>query len=99
MIDRETALHLVENIVGKMPYKSSHDPEDRLIVVNSSTLEFENGYVFFWTSKKYFETREFKYALAGNSPYIVDKRDGTLHMTGTAHRIEYYIDQFNQSRP
>ncbi len=35
--------------------------------------------------------------LAGNAPYIVNKHSGQLQVTGTAHDIEYYIDEYEQS--
>jgi len=30
----------------------------------------------------------------GNSPIIISKFDGSLHVTGTAQPIEYYIENF-----
>jgi Immunity protein 35 len=94
MTDRATALRLAEEYVGRIPYKSEHDPSDILIVVDESTIEFEYGFVFFYTSKRYLETRDFKFALAGNAPIIAAKQDGKISETGTAYAIEHYIEEF-----
>ncbi len=40
--------------------------------------------------RKYIETQDVKYMLAGNAPYIVSKADGTIKETGTAYNIEHY---------
>jgi hypothetical protein len=49
-------------------------------------------------SKLFRDTGDFKHAIAGNAPVIVDRRDGSLHPTGTAHPIEHYVEQFRRRR-
>ena len=44
-------------------------------------------------SKKFLETEELIYAAIGNSPIIFDNRDDSIHITGTAHDITFYIEQ------
>jgi hypothetical protein len=39
-----------------------------------------------------------QWALGGNAPLIFDRRTGELHVTGTAHPIEHYIDEFRKRR-
>ncbi len=46
---------------------------NELVIVDSSTLTEDFGWVFFYTSKKFLETSEIKYAIGGNAPIIVDK--------------------------
>jgi hypothetical protein len=55
-----------------------------LIIVEPETEEHDFGWVFYWTSREYIETGEVRYALGGNAPLIVDRRDGGIHPTGTA---------------
>ena len=52
------------------------------------------GWVFYYQSKKWMKTRNPLDVLAGNAPVIYDRTHGTLHITGTAEPIEYYIDRF-----
>ena len=65
-----------------------------LCLFEQETLEVEFGWVFFYTSKLYRDTGDFKHAIAGNGPVIIDRATGSLHMTGTAHPVEHYIEEF-----
>jgi len=69
----------------------------KLVIVQDLTIEKDFGWVFFYSSSKYLETRDPKYELGGNAPIIVDKRTGELHITGTAENIEYYIDRYEKT--
>src|SRR5262245_24620835 len=51
-------------------------------------LEHDFGWVFFWGSN------DPSVLLAGNAPFIVDRKDGSLHLTGTAFPVERYIESY-----
>jgi hypothetical protein len=70
-----------------------------VVILDEDTIETEFGWVFFWNSKLYQETGEFKHALAGNAPIIVDRQDGSLHETSTAYAIEEIIESYGRSHP
>jgi hypothetical protein len=72
-------------------------PPTELAILDEHTMETEFGWVFFWNSKQYQETGEFQYALAGNAPLIVDRRDGSVHETSTAEPIEEVIERYRKS--
>lgn len=65
-----------------------------LALLLEDTIEFELGWVFFYQSKEYIQTGDFLDAIAGNAPIIVNKYDGSLHVTGTAHTVEWYIAKY-----
>jgi len=68
-------------------------------LANSETLEKDFGWVFFYNSKDYIETGNFRSMLAGNAPFIVDRNSGEVHVTGTAKPVEDYITDYeNQCR-
>lgn len=69
-----------------------------LIIVESGTEEHDFGWVFYWTSREYFETGDIRYALGGNAPLIVDREDGSLHVTGTARQTSEYVDEYRKKR-
>jgi hypothetical protein len=71
---------------------SSTDPA----IVDEQTLETDFGWVFFWNSRQFRETGEFQYALAGNAPLIVDRRDGSVRETSTAEPIEEIIEKYRR---
>jgi immunity protein 35 of polymorphic toxin system len=95
MIDRTEATRLALTwLKGKGHETDAID----LCLLEEQTLETEFGWVFFYTSKLFHETGDFKYAVAGNAPMIVDRTLGSLHLTGTARSIEYYIEEFRRQR-
>ena len=69
-----------------------------LAVVESETEEHDFGWVFYWTSREYLETGEIRYALGGNAPLIVDRNNGSIHVTGTARLTSEYVDEYRKKR-
>lgn len=75
-------------------------PENRdrlphqLVVVD--VQEYEFGWVYFFNSKGYAETRDFNLSLVGNPPVIVGRVDGKLYGTGTANPTEHYVGEFRR---
>jgi len=67
-----------------------------LLLLEDLTQEEEFGWVFFYDSKAYVEDGESSLALAGNAPFIIDRRTGALHETGTALPTERYLSSFRR---
>lgn len=67
---------------------------DELMIVDDETLERDWGWVFFCVSRLWYETGEVRYATDSAPPLIVSREDGSVHRTGTAHEIDYYITRF-----
>ena len=67
-----------------------------LAIVEDATIEKDFGWVFFYNSKKYLETKNFSDVIVGNGPILVSKKDGKLYETGTAYPIEHYIENFEK---
>ena len=70
---------------------------DEIIILDDATIEKSWGWVFFQTSKKWHETNDIEYAIAGNAPIIVEKDTGKLFFTGTAYPMEHYIQNYEKS--
>jgi hypothetical protein len=68
-----------------------------LILLDDETIEFGSGWVFFYDSRRYVEGGSISDALGGNAPLIVSKRDGAVHVTGTANPVEHYIREFERA--
>lgn len=67
---------------------------DELVIADESTIERSWGWVFFYSSKLWLQTREARFALAGNAPLIVARETGRVTETGTALPISAYIEQY-----
>ena len=60
------------------------------MLFEDATVERDFGWVFFCGNPH-------DELLAGNAPFIVDSRDGSVHVTGTAHPIEGYLEALSTS--
>ena len=88
MLTKNDAYSLVEAEFTQ--YESDGDP----VILKAETLEYSWGWVVFYQSKKYIETNDIRYALAGNAPYIVNRQTGEIELTGTALPVEEYIREY-----
>ncbi len=61
-------------------------PEDEVVINQEQTREYDFGWVFMYNSRRYLEQGERKRAMVGNVPFIVDRRDGSIHLTRTNWR-------------
>jgi hypothetical protein len=69
-------------------------PEE-IVIVDEHTIVRPWGWVFFYTSRGWLDGDD-RYALGGNAPIIVDRTDGSLHVTGAAEPIEHYIQNYEK---
>lgn len=70
--------------------------EDRHLkkLVVARVEEHDFGWLYFYDSSAHIETGAASETLTGNAPLIVDKSDGKLYITGTAHPIEHYLQEY-----
>lgn len=68
-----------------------------LVIIEESIIIKSYGSIFFYTNKKYYETQEIKYAIAGNAPFLVEKKTGNIITFGTAYDEEFYIREYEKS--
>ena len=66
-----------------------------LFLQTDRTITKKYGWIFFYNSKRYLETLHFRDMVTGNVPFLVDIH-GNVHITGTAHPLEYYLEQFDK---
>jgi Immunity protein 35 len=93
MIDRNAATAIARAHLAKI---SGGSPNRALL--EEQTLERPCGWIFFCTSRRFLETGDYRDALAGNAPFIVDRDDGSVHTTGTGRPIEHYVAEYEQRR-
>jgi hypothetical protein len=92
VITRERAAELVsKQVCGPKEWLPA---DDEIVLVHSATIERPWGWVFFYTSRKWSETQDIQYALAGNAAIIVERNSAKLIETGTAHSAEHYIERY-----
>lgn len=87
----------VEARIKAEAHLASKQSRLELLIVDSE--EFPVGWVFYYDSKKHQETGATRDAIAGNAPILVDRRDGSVHFTGTGRPIEEYIERYERRDP
>ncbi len=91
MLTKPEALELVSKKLLQM--STSDDP---FVVVDTDTIERPFGWVFFYNSKKFLETGEFTFRLAGNGPVIVDKHGGTVEFFGVSRPPLEIVEEYER---
>ena len=56
------------------------------------------GWVFYYDLKDY-DPNDLTTHLVGSAPIIINRADGELRVTGTAHPTEHYIKEYEASLP
>lgn len=93
MITREEARRIAQEHIGSWRVATKGDS---WITLDEWTIEKDWGWVFFYTSRLWHETGDIRYALAGNSPFIVERDSGRLLVLGTAFGVEHYLDLYEK---
>lgn len=85
-----------KEIIEKLTSHLNNDSgiDDIIEIIDRETIEKDYYWVFFYNTKKFLETNNLSYALAGNAPIIVNKATGAFYETGTAQPIEFYMREY-----
>ena len=71
---------------------------DEHIIIESSTIEKEYGWVFFYNSRKFFETGDINHTLAGNCPILIEKKTGDVYLLPTYLSVENGLAEYEKRR-
>ena len=97
MIDKNKARELAQAYIDKLnagPFWFDEPVE--CVLIDEATMEEDFGWVFFYDTKRYLETHNRRDGLIGNAPFIINRYDGSLHVTGTAYETEHYINDYRK---
>lgn len=97
--DQVVAKFLDEHEVASFDFESPlplHDDPHAQTLVIARVEERDFGWIYFYDSSLHVKTGNPAHALVGNAPLIVDRVDGKLYVTGTAHPIEHYLEEYRR---
>lgn len=77
-LDRAQATEIARRTIAAAP----DGPE--LALMEEKTVEREFGWVFFYTTKRYLETKDPNHLKPGNAPLVVERADGRTEYLGTS---------------
>lgn len=84
-MDLQTATRIAEEYVARLA-----GDELQLVLYPSQTIERDFGWVFFYGLS------DSSITVAGNAPIIVDRKEGAIHLTGTAFPLERYLESYDR---
>ncbi|QPJ63224.1 MAG: hypothetical protein G3M70_15620 [Candidatus Nitronauta litoralis] len=93
MIDKESAYRVANEYLSER--YESHMP---VTILSEYTIEKNYGWLFFYNTKKYLETKIFRDGLAGNGPLLVEKSNGKVTALGSYTSPEEIIKDFERER-
>lgn len=90
MLTEQEILTIAEAYVASIEEKMGEE----LIIGHEFTIRKPYGNIFFYNSKKFIDTENDKYAIAGNSPFLVENKQAVVYVFGTSQDIDYYIKEY-----
>jgi hypothetical protein len=94
MISREEAELLANQYIDSL----GADVPGGVVLLLESTLERPYGWVFFFNSKRFLDTRDPLDGLGGNSPFLVEALNGTITLLGTATPVAESLRRLEAER-
>lgn len=94
MISETEARQKITMLLGEW----GRNVEGGLVLVEEVTLTKPYGWIFFYNSRRYMDTRDIFHAIAGNGPVVILADTGEVVTLGTALRSEEEIALFERDR-
>ncbi|TDP60090.1 YrhB domain-containing protein [Flavobacterium dankookense] len=88
----------ITEVANKFIREIEEEAKMELLILQKHIIKKPYGIIYFYTSKKYYETKDDKYAVAGNAPFLVEKETGNIVEFGTGASEEYYILEYEAGR-
>jgi len=93
MITLEEAIKIVSTAIKANEFSLN---TEEIIIDDSLTIEKPYCWIFTYTSKLWQETGDYKHALAGNAPIIIDKRTGNRTSYSTKYDMETIVNKYEE---
>ena len=90
-INKERALEIARKSIANLK------PGTELVILEDKTVEKDFGWVFFYTTKKYLESRNPGDLLPGNAPLVVERADGSTHFLSTSLPPNRAIEEYESA--
>lgn len=87
VIEREAAVQAVEEQLERDYQKWRTAGVDAMRMAVVDVEEHEMVWIVSWQAEEFVRTRNSKFMLAGNGPYLVDRVDGGLHQIGVVSAV------------
>jgi hypothetical protein len=95
MLTEQEAIEIAKDFVIERSQKSGYD----LVILDDYTTKKPYGIIFRYNTKKYSETRnDDDNTLLGNTPFLVEYKNGNIVVFGSSRELDYYIQEYEAGR-
>lgn len=95
MVTRAEALAIAQAELATWKFNREGDA---LILIEGKTIEKPYAWVVFWTSKRWYETGELRYAIVGAGPFIISKQTGSVTQYSSAYGEESALEMYEEEQ-
>ena len=95
MLTEQELIQIAKNYVVEKSQKSGYD----LVILEDRTMKKPYGMIFRYNTKKYNETRNNEdNTLLGNTPFLVENKNGNIVVFGSSRSLDYYLQEYEAGR-
>ncbi len=87
-----------EKLLGDLNSTSVGAAQGGVVILDEETIEKPYGWVLFYNSRRFVETKDLMYSLIGSGPVIVLAATGELIRLGSARSDAVQIEEFERQR-
>ena len=101
MINKEEACKIATEYVNiHHDLSAYHDVgnENSVVILKEKTIERSCGWIFFYESRLWVQTKKIKYRMVHNCPIIVDRLDGKVSYFDTGQGIDAGVEYYEKNR-
>lgn len=95
MLTETEVIQIAKDYVQERSLKSGYD----LVILDNAEIKKPYGIIFRYNTKKFNQTRDFNdKTLLGNTPFLVENKNGNIVVFGSSKELDYYIQEYEAGR-
>ena len=95
MLTETEVIQIAKDYVQERSLKSGYD----LVILDNAEIKKPYGIIFRYNTKKFNQTRDFNdKTLIGNTPFLVENKNGNIVVFGSSKELDYYIQEYEAGR-
>jgi Immunity protein 35 len=71
---------------------------DKVVILENNTIEKSYGWIFFYQTRKWVETRKTRDGLIGNGPILIDKNTAKIVQFGSSGSLDYWCELYENGK-
>ena len=95
MLTETEVIQIAKDYVQERSLKSGYD----LVILDNAEIKKPYGIIFRYNTKKFNQTRDFNdKPLLGNTPFLVENKNGNIVVFGSSKELDYYMQEYEAGR-